>query len=540
MDRRSFLIGSFGAAGLFAAPGSSAAEADPLTAEIEIDGRTYRYAEAASSDLGDYADPEGRFVQTCRLARDPGLPAMAVMFRRDRGSDRAEAVFELGRVSAAPGEPADLGPYRVRIWRGETRVAAVDVPRHHWFARWRWQSALRPVRANIRTLAANGLLLPLEIPAHMTRKRPDPYFSYEVMGLAGLASGMGATGDRPDIGPITEYQAEYACTGNPAALSTMMAQAEAGGTVPWNIRDERTHAPVDTLAYQEASLYPNRGKPHIESVPNPAVVPDSAHQPAVAYLPFVLTGDPYHLETLQFQAAWNVLAQPPDWRYRIGQVRAHAWSLRTLAGAARVTPAAVPQWLLPQRHWRALLDKERDWMTSTFVRGGGPLAAVFHSTHQEFGLRAADPVPAQTYIAVWQEDFEAIILAWLVLMGFEDWREIARWKLGSTIARTDGQSGWVRGMCTPYMLMLRRSVDAPLCQSWREAWALNDSVQHFKLTDTDTVPIGDYYLPITRAALAMAVHLGERAAAPCVSWANAQQRRQTEAGVRPNYKWTVS
>jgi hypothetical protein len=114
------------------------------------------------------------------------------------------------------------------------------------------------VRANVVALVASGLLPPLELPAVHVKKRPGDPASYDVMGLAGMYADMGATGDRAEIGPLTEYQAEYVCTGRPAALATMMAQAEAGGTIPWNIRDETTGAPVDTLAYPRITLYGER------------------------------------------------------------------------------------------------------------------------------------------------------------------------------------------------------------------------------------------------------------------------------------------
>ena len=89
-----------------------------------------------------------------------------------------------------------------------------------------------------------------------------------------------------------------------------MAQGEAASTVPWIVRDEKTGAPLDVIAYPKASLYGPRGSdPFIPSLQGP-VTPDSAHQPALAYLPFLLTGDPYHLESLQFQAGSPCCGRP--------------------------------------------------------------------------------------------------------------------------------------------------------------------------------------------------------------------------------------
>ena len=40
--------------------------------------------------------------------------------------------------------PANLDAYRVTIERGGRQVYTAEVPRHFWFARWRWQSSPRP------------------------------------------------------------------------------------------------------------------------------------------------------------------------------------------------------------------------------------------------------------------------------------------------------------------------------------------------------------------------------------------------------------
>ncbi len=254
----------------------------------------------------------------------------------------------------------------------------------------------------------------------------------------------------------------------------------------------------------------------------------------------VLTGDPYHLETLQFQAAWNILSLPADYRTTIPQVRAHAWSLRTLAQAARVTPETVPRWLLPRSHWRRHLARQHDWMMASFVTRSEPERAVFRSIQQDAINRAAGPVPPATYIQSWQDDFHAVVLAWLVLMGFEEWRDVFRWQIGSTLARTDGRSGWVRAVCSPYALMLRRRAEGATCRSWADAWALNDAVQRFGIRNPDAVALDDTIFPIARAAVAMAAHLGEHAAGPSLAWANAQQRRQYESGTPFQYKWAVT
>src|SRR5215472_2136215 len=184
----------------------------------------------AGTDLGDYVDPQGRFVQTCRLASSERLP-LSVHFRRDRNSERAEVVFELGRIWNT--EPINLDSYKVSIQRGSTVVYTTEVPRHFWFARWRWQSAPRNVTARISELTRSGLLPVYDARVNVGSAHPPKPHTYEIMGLADVAGHMGMTGDRGDIGPLTEPQAEYVCTERPSTLASLLAQAEAAGTVPW-------------------------------------------------------------------------------------------------------------------------------------------------------------------------------------------------------------------------------------------------------------------------------------------------------------------
>ena len=135
--------------------------------------------------------------------------------------------------------------------------------------------------------------------------------------------------------------------------------------MPWHMRDEHTGAPVDLDTYSEMSWYydPAVGKPHIDTVKCDVVL-DDAHQPALAFLPYLLTGDPYHLEDLQFAANWNRGVNPPYLRLNVGQVRAFAWSRRTLAQAAKVTPEKVPKWLQPRSYW----EKDLNVLACGFTR----------------------------------------------------------------------------------------------------------------------------------------------------------------------------
>lgn len=534
MRRRDLIVA--GAAGLVALAGLAEA-AGGMVAEIELEGRTFRYEAARGVNLGDYADPEGRFIQTCTRVDHPDLP-LTVFFRPDRDGRRLEVVFELGRLWESA-EPRNLGPYKARVSVGSTVVALIDVPAHYWFSRWRWQSQLRPVRVKPDTLMASWAAPRID-PGIGVNQRAGGRAGYAPMGLAGLTPYMPTTGERDDIGLVTEPQAHYLATGDGAALALVVAQAEAAGTFPWNMRDEHTSAPLDTFAYPRATLYgPSGGSPYIRGARTP-LTPDAAHQPALSYLPFMLTGDPYHLEQLQLTATWNVIWRPADYRYRTTQVRGEAWSMRTWAQLAKVTPERLPRWMLPRVHWQRLLGSYRDWYSKTFVQSPERSRTVFRSTDQVFGEPNRVGLPGGTYTAPWMDDFLTAVFGWMVLMGHADWRPIYDWKIGSAIARTNGQSGWPRAYCTPYQMVLRSGSAAPWAASWQEAWLLTNAWLKVDVSDPDRLDLKPLFcIPYTRGVLVLGKHLGVRDADACLAWANRELGRALAARKPFPYKWAL-
>ena len=134
---------------------------------------------------------------------------------------------------------------------------------------------------------------------------------------------------------------------------------------------------------------------------------------------------------------------------------------------------------------------------------------------------------AGTYIAPWEDEFQAFIFGWVVPMGFTDWEAIFRWKIGSTIARTDGKSGWIRARPVPYRMMLREHAgESPWCRSWAECWMLNAARQNLTYVDPNHLPVaGDITYPIyARGGLAIADALGVKDAKPCFEWLDQEIR----------------
>jgi hypothetical protein len=366
------------------------------------------------------------------------------------------------------------------------------------------------------------------------------------MGLAGLTAYMPSTGERDEIGLVTEQQAEY--LRGDATPDSMIAQAEASGTMPWHYRNEDGGAIFDFKSHPQATMYYPANIPACST----PITLDPAHEPDLCYVPFLLTGDPYYLEEMQFAATHNVLAALPQSRgsYCIGfAVRAHAWALRTLAHCARVTPDDAPSWVQSRAYWQEWLDGNRDWMLSRYVNPTAPPYdvppfAVLHYMMDTENAPASSTMPQGTVSVQWMEDYEAAVLGHVVQLGYADWLPILEWKLVNTLARTNGTSGWARAKPAPYNVALRPDADAAYVQGWQECWDLNVQMQPAiaEFDDPDTIPAGDSltYASYTLSALALAATLGVEGAAEAHAWLRGQIENNSDDNTYIDRKWSMS
>jgi hypothetical protein len=178
-----------------------------------------------------------------------------------------------------------------------------------------------------------------------------------------------------------------------------------------------------------------------------------------------------------------------------------------------VTPESTPQWLKPRAYWKRILSDNLKWYTTHFVDNPSPVCAIFGAG------------PRTDNVAPWQEEFLAFTLGWGVLLGHEEWRKAYRWKLRSTLGRTDGKSGWPRQWCTPYYMDFSKdepgdsmyTTESPpgiWFKSWRQAWEhyrsipKNEVKEPFPDKTSWAQDNSEHYLLYTRGVLALATHLG--------------------------------
>jgi hypothetical protein len=301
----------------------------------------------------------------------------------------------------------------------------------------------------------------------------------EPMGVGLALPGMPTTGGRGDIGLLPNWAAAYLLSMDRRAEQATMGTADLAGSWSMHYRDRRTGLPISLLDHPYMTLvgqpgdtrnpatgkpesFPGCAQPHACDTPN---IHDVAHEPSFAYLPYLVTGDYYYLEELQFWAMYNVFYSNPAYRqhekglFQSDQVRAQAWGMRTLGEAAYITPDDHP---LKQAFVR-ILDANLDWYN-----------AAYTNNQQANRLGALATVHAFAYfdgtgIAPWQDDFFTSAIGHLAELGFEKARPLLAWKVRFPIVRMlDRDACWIDGAI--YAMKLRASANGPVYGSIGEAW----------------------------------------------------------------------
>ena len=173
---------------------------------------------------------------------------------------------------------------------------------------------------------------------------------------------MSTTGARPDIGVFPAWYVRYLYTMDPRLYTSMVGLAECSAHVPIHRRESGSGLFYDSARTIDAFGMPISVDARGAAVPNPIGTVtfggwtyDLGHAPGFAYIPYLITGDWYFLEELQFLAASASFGSTPGWcSYCRGgntwgylsfsvQTRGQAWGLRDIGQAAFTAPDGSPQ-----------------------------------------------------------------------------------------------------------------------------------------------------------------------------------------------------
>ena len=369
-----------------------------LRVELRLPTGTLTFDESEADDIGSY---EGEHVrQRCFLQCQDEV--WSVFFRPDDDGNRDEIVVEYGVWPLPPDMTAAhvMEPFAAVISKDEEVVATINVPHQYWMTRWRWQSAPRPIVRNLADLVAMKAILPLGDGGLYGQDPPDYAMPQAVWNgpgsTGGVMTAMGTTGDRQELGPITNLQGSFLMRGNEAARTGMLAQAEAVGTFPFWIRDTNTNALPDIYEHpfigfnntansnKYPKVYPAVPRNSAGQVPPDFFTLNVAHFPQVAFVPWMLTDDPYFLEGVQHTAQY-ICTESNYYpiQYNLPGViaanasRAQAWGIRSIADACH-GPDDVPSWLKPGSYFKKMMADNLQYANVSKNNTGIKTFRVFH------------------------------------------------------------------------------------------------------------------------------------------------------------------
>jgi hypothetical protein len=299
----------------------------------------------------------------------------------------------------------------------------------------------------------------------------------EPMGVGLADPAMGSGGGRWDIGLQPGWTVSYLLSGNKSARDASFGTADLAGSWPVHYRDRRTDRPLSLQDYPYASLLANAG-----DMVNPATrqseafpacggdcatphIPESSHQPDFSFVPYLLTGDYYHLEELQFWTMYNLVQFNPYYRdfnkglVKSDQVRGQAWDLRTLAQAAYITPDKDPM----KAQFAGYLNNNLDWYLANYPNSGTPNALGVITNG--YAVVYND----NTGLAPWQDDFFTSAIGRVAELGYDKARAMLQWKSKFPVARMlDPGFCWIYGAA--YSLNVKATAEGPLYSTLSEVY----------------------------------------------------------------------
>jgi len=260
----------------------------------------------------------------------------------------------------------------------------------------------------------------------------------------------GGARDRGDIAPLPGWTATWLLSQDSRAKTYMLGTDAQAGTFNIHFRDENTGYPIRTTDHSNWQAYVsddsgNYYPPGLSDGFPSFATAEPSHEPDFAYVPYLVTGDYFYLEEMQFWASWNIMygsSRDGVNGYVVwDQVRGQAWSLRSIAHAAYATPDTHNL----KTYFLTILNNNRQrlenkWLltqSNEFVWpsvGVNPLGFISNE----------DWLGYTNIMSTWMDDFLTWTVGHISALGFSEWQAFRDYKVRFPVGRTvDPASCWV-------------------------------------------------------------------------------------------------
>jgi hypothetical protein len=435
-------VPSPGSYAIVEAPRSSGSFSPVLpTASVKLNIGGANYTAALPASISNDAWLSGPLAYEARSVVAPGgHPFLRVNFDTRVYSDGK------GRVDVSVENVLDKAgattvTYDVTIVINGSTVFTQPGVQHYYLTRWRkvfpiTGTTVSSITPDIGPFNAARILPPyLSLVANQVDV-PTPE-TFGILQSGALDPNMPAHGGRPELAPYPDWTARYLVHRDPSQRSFLLANGDLSGSWPVHVREDSTSATGGVGSERFVSLdqrptlwYDSRANPDFDFIkgspmpireygsldPGPGqspLIPDDAHQPSLAYVPYLLTGDRYYAEEMAFWADYGMLRTYPGDGVRGGQgilayneVRGIGWALRNLAEAAALYPdGSVKDYLV------AKTMSNLQWL-DTFANGQNPTTNPFRVMW--IGKRP----DGNQYISLWEQTYLAYAIDRALKLGF--------------------------------------------------------------------------------------------------------------------------
>ena len=280
--------------------------------------------------------------------------------------------------------------YDVDVTVNNTFCFTTKTVEHFYLTRWRKLCEVNSVlpfgtiKPDMTPFNLSGALPPYLAIVNDRLDAMDPA-DYEILRPGALAEDMSAHGGRGALAPYPDWIARYLVHLRPEQLAFILANGDLAGSWPIHVREgegsatpgvgpgrfvslnERPTIWLDERAQTQNGFDIVKGTPLAikeytdlcakDAPPDPfescrrpdpgqsRLIPDNAHQPSLAYVPYLMTGDRYYAEEMAFWANYGMLrtyngdgVRGATGILQDNEVRGFGWALRNLADAAAYHP----------------------------------------------------------------------------------------------------------------------------------------------------------------------------------------------------------
>jgi Ca2+-binding RTX toxin-like protein len=334
----------------------------------------------------------------------------------------------------------------------------------------------------------------------------NPYWG-EMFWPHHLQPSMGNAGGRPDIGFTTGPNANWLLSQDAAAAAFALGQAKVAGYVPWNFYDMANGTVLNTDHYplvwtDGRGGTGTPGDPSSPGLTQPATRdtgwgPDTAHQPDLSFVPYLLTGERWIYDNLMSQGSHSIMNVWPAPRggedgnvLAHNQLRGAAWSMRQLDHAAWVAVDG---------------SAEQDYFGRKLTENWSWLVAQIPEWTETWGELAGAIPRGGDRVQVWQLNLLTTVAGLSALRGSEEAREALDFTAGFTLGLIEAtQAGLGPGYAGITSVPLRNPDGTPI-KTWAELAAALE--KEGRLVESGLVQGEGEYQRVAVSALSMAYYV---------------------------------